>query len=46
MVEANRFLDNQLMKMVGLSVLSTGRLNPQEMLLVLVLLEAESNPVP
>jgi len=34
-VEAARFQDNRHMKVVRLSALGTGRLNPQEMFLVL-----------
>jgi hypothetical protein len=45
-VEVPRFQDNRHMKVVRLSGLCTGRLYLQEILLVLILLEAESTTGP
>ena len=40
------FLDNRHMKVVRLSAVSTGHLNPQQILLALIHVEAESTPAP
>ena len=42
----SRLLDSRHMKVVRLSAVSTGRLYPQEILLALIHVEAESTPAP